>query len=74
MSSRMDGDPDPDRPPQQPVLFATGSEDAILPRSRRLAEATPNGTFVEIPDRHHFNTPGSRDFRAAGVEFFATSD
>ena len=56
------------------MLFATGSEDAILPRSRRLAEATPNGTFVEIPDRHHFNTPGSRDFRAAGVEFFATSD
>jgi len=64
-----DGDPDPARPPQQPVLFATGSEDAIIDRSRRLAEATPNGTFVEIPERHHFNTPGSRDFRRAGLEF-----
>ncbi|WP_236967004.1 alpha/beta fold hydrolase [Microbacterium aurantiacum] len=69
-----DGDPDPARPPQQPVLFATGSEDAILPRSLRLAEATPNGTFVEIPGRHHFNTPGSRDFRAAGLEFFRDAE
>jgi pimeloyl-ACP methyl ester carboxylesterase len=65
-----DADPDPENPPLQPILFATGSEDAILERSRGLAAATPNGTFVEIPDRHHFNTPGSRVFRAEAVEFF----
>jgi pimeloyl-ACP methyl ester carboxylesterase len=64
-----DADPDPAKPPQQPVLFATGSDDAILERSRRLASATPNGRFVEIPDRHHFNTPGSRVFRQVAIEY-----
>ena len=68
-----DADPDPDRPPQQPVLFATGSEDAILERSRGLAAATPHSEFVELPDRHHFNAPGSRVFRQAAVEFFAST-
>lgn len=65
-----DSDPDPTRPPRQPILFATGSDDAILEQSRRLADATPAGSFVELPDRHHFNAPGSRVFRQAGVEFF----
>lgn len=64
-----DADPDPSRPPRHPILFATGSDDAILERSRGLAVATPLGTFVEIPHRHHFNTPGSRAFRAAALEF-----
>ncbi|MEU1973158.1 alpha/beta fold hydrolase [Microbacterium sp. NPDC019599] len=64
-----DADPDPARPPQQPVLFATGSEDAILERSRLLADATPDGRFVEIPGRHHFNTPGSRVFRQEALAF-----
>jgi pimeloyl-ACP methyl ester carboxylesterase len=66
-----DADPDPAHPPTQSILFATGSEDAILERSRGLADATPNGTFVELPDRHHFNAPGSRVFRQAAVGFFA---
>jgi pimeloyl-ACP methyl ester carboxylesterase len=66
-----DADPDPAQPPQQQVLFATGSEDAILERSRALAAATPRGEFVELPDRHHFNAPGSRVFRQAAVEFFS---
>jgi pimeloyl-ACP methyl ester carboxylesterase len=65
-----DADPDPAHPPMQSILFATGSEDAILERSRLLADATPNGTFVELPGRHHFNAPGSRVFRQAAVEFF----
>lgn len=65
-----DADPDPEHPPLQRILFATGSEDAILERSRGLADATPNGVFVELPDRHHFNAPGSRVFRQAAVEFF----
>ena len=65
-----DADPDPSNPPAQRILFATGSEDAILERSRALAAATPNGTFVELPDRHHFNAPGSRVFRKAAIEFF----
>lgn len=66
-----DADPDPDRPPRQPVLFATGSEDAILERSRTLAASAPEGTFVEIPGRHHFNTPGSRAFRESALGFLA---
>jgi pimeloyl-ACP methyl ester carboxylesterase len=66
-----DADPDPERPPQQQVLFATGSEDAILQRSRALASTAPHGTFVEIPGRHHFNTPGSRVFREAALAFLS---
>jgi pimeloyl-ACP methyl ester carboxylesterase len=66
-----DANPDPANPPRQPVLFATGSDDAILEQSKQLADATPAGSFVELPDRHHFNAPGSRVFRQAAVEFFA---
>ncbi len=69
-----DVDPDPARPPVAPILFATGSEDAILPQSKALADATPNGSFVELPDRHHFNAPGSRVFRQAAVEFLSGRD
>ena len=65
-----DADPDVSHPPRQPVLFATGSEDAILEQSKLLAAATPNGTFLELPGRHHFNAPGSRDFRRGAIEFF----
>ncbi|MGW9630904.1 alpha/beta fold hydrolase [Agromyces sp. NPDC055520] len=65
-----DADPDIANPPLQPIMFATGSDDAILAQSRQLAEATPNGSFVELPGRHHFNAPGSRVFREAAVEFF----
>lgn len=64
-----ENDPDPSRPPQQPVLFATGSEDPILEDSRALAAMTPRGGFFEIPGRHHTNAPGSRAFRQAGLEF-----
>lgn len=66
-----DADPDPTHPPTAPVLFATGSADAIIEASRRLAASAPRGEFVEIPGRHHFNTPGSRDFRAAAIAFLA---
>jgi pimeloyl-ACP methyl ester carboxylesterase len=68
---RMSGtvDPDPSRAPGQPILFATGSEDAIIEGSRALASASPQGRFVEIPGRHHFNAPGSRFFREAAIEF-----
>ena len=68
-----DADPDVANPPVQPILFATGSDDAILPQSRALADATPTGSFVELPDRHHFNAPGSREFRQAAVEFFSAN-
>jgi len=68
-----DADPDPAFPPPQPILFATGSDDAILPQSRALAHATPTGSFVELPDRHHFNAPSSRVFRQAAVEFFSAA-
>ncbi|WP_127792486.1 alpha/beta fold hydrolase [Agromyces sp. LHK192] len=66
-----DADPDPSKPPTQPVLFVTGSEDAILERSKALADATPTGRFVELAGRHHFNAPGSRHFRQAALEFLA---
>ncbi|PWC03535.1 alpha/beta fold hydrolase [Agromyces badenianii] len=65
-----DADPDVAHPPRQPVLFATGSEDAILAQSKLLAGATPNGTFLELPGRHHFNAPGSRVFREGALGFF----
>lgn len=64
-------DPDPATAPPQPVLFATGSLDGIIEGSRALAAACPRGRFVEIPGRHHFNAPGSRDFRAAALSFLA---
>jgi len=59
--------------PTQQVLFATGSEDRILDASRALAEAAPQGSFFEIPGRHHFNAPTSRHFRDAAVEFLGTA-
>ena len=65
--------PDEANPPQQPVLFATGSEDPILPSSRRLADATPRGEFFEIPGRDHFNAPTSKHFRERAIEFLAST-
>lgn len=62
-------DPDPAHAPRQPVLFATGSLDAIIQGSRDLAAACPQGQFVEIPGRHHFNAPGARAFREAAITF-----
>ena len=64
--------PDPADPPQQPVLFAAGSEDPILPASERLAAATPHGEFFAIPGRNHFNAPIARDFRTRALEFLAS--
>lgn len=61
--------PDPGHPPQQPVLFATGSDDPILDASRRLAAAAPRGEFLEIPDRNHFSAPTSKVFRERGTRF-----
>ena len=68
-----DADPDASNPPRQSILFATGSEDAILEDSKKLADATPHGQFVELPARHHFNAPGSRVFRQAALEFFGAA-
>lgn len=63
--------PDPANPPAQPLLFATGSDDRILARSRELASVAPAGEFYEIPGRNHFNAPASRDFREAALAFLA---
>ncbi|WP_373695047.1 alpha/beta fold hydrolase, partial [Microbacterium maritypicum] len=60
-------DPDPSDAPTRPILFATGSKDAIIEGSRALAAAAPDGRFFEIPNRNHFNAPGSRDFKDAAV-------
>lgn len=67
----MRGGPEPGagNAPTQPLLFATGSEDRILPASRELAETAPNGRFFEIPGRNHFNAPTARPFRMAAIEF-----
>ena len=61
--------PGPENAPPQPVLFATGSEDSILEKSRALAAATPQGSFFEVPGRNHFNAPTSRAFRDAAIAF-----
>lgn len=62
-------DPHPAHAPQQPVLFATGSQDAVIGGSRRLANVARQASFFEIPGRHHFNAPGSRAFRVAALNF-----
>jgi pimeloyl-ACP methyl ester carboxylesterase len=56
--------------PVQPLLFATGSEDRILPASRELAGIAPHSRFFEIPGRNHFNAPTARPFRTAAIDFF----
>ncbi|MGN6444647.1 alpha/beta fold hydrolase [Amnibacterium sp.] len=61
--------PDPANPPQQPVLFATGALDPILPASERLAAAAPQGEFFAIPGRNHFNAPTAGTFRTRALEF-----
>ena len=63
--------PDPANPPQQPLLFATGSEDRILDASRALAASAPRGEFFEIPGRDHFNAPTSKHFRERALAFLA---
>ncbi|MFD1720634.1 alpha/beta fold hydrolase [Amnibacterium endophyticum] len=63
--------PDPADPPQQPVLFAAGSEDPILEATRRLAAATPRSELVELAGRNHFNAPTARAFRDAAIAFLA---
>jgi hypothetical protein len=64
--------PDPENPPSQPILFATGSEDRIIEASRSLASAAPHGTFFEIPGRNHFNAPTSKHFRDAALGFLSS--
>jgi pimeloyl-ACP methyl ester carboxylesterase len=61
--------PDPANPPQQPVLFAAGSEDPILAASERLSASAPHGEFFLIPGRNHFNAPTARAFRTRALEF-----
>jgi pimeloyl-ACP methyl ester carboxylesterase len=65
--------PDPANPPQQPVLFAAGSADPILPASERLAAAAPRGEFFLIPGRNHFNAPTARAFRDRALEFLSAT-
>ncbi len=65
--------PDIANPPRQPILFATGSEDSILERSRGMAEAAPAGEFFEIPGRNHFNAPTSKAFRDRALEFLTAT-
>jgi len=66
--------PDPNHPPLQPLLFATGSDDPILDASRALAAAVPHGEFFDIPGRNHFTAPTSRPFRDRAVSFLAAAD
>jgi pimeloyl-ACP methyl ester carboxylesterase len=66
--------PTPGNAPTQPLLFATGSDDPIIAKSRALCAATSSGEFFEIPGRNHFNAPTSREFRQAAIRFLrATS-
>jgi len=66
--------PDPANPPQQPALFAAGSEDPILAASERLAAAAPHGEFFRIEGRNHFNAPTARAFRTRALEFLAETE
>ncbi|MBF0672960.1 MAG: alpha/beta hydrolase [Salinibacterium sp.] len=57
--------------PRQALLLATGTEDPLLEQSRSLSEAAPDASFLELPGRHHFNAPTSRDFRHPAIEFLS---
>lgn len=58
-----------ERTPSQPILVAAGTLDSVFEDARALSARLPNGAFVEIEKRHHFNAPGARQFREAGISF-----
>ena len=68
-----DENPDMGDAPRQPILVAAGTEDTIFDDAKHLASLLPDGNFLEIPKRHHFNAPGSRQFKEAGIEFLKRS-
>jgi pimeloyl-ACP methyl ester carboxylesterase len=65
--------PDPAAPPSVPLLVAAGDRDPVRHDSRALAEAAPDGRYLELPDRDHFSAPTSRVFRQAAIEFLTGS-
>ncbi|MFV0533365.1 MAG: alpha/beta fold hydrolase [Cumulibacter sp.] len=64
-----DENPDMGDAPRQPTLVAAGTVDSIFDDAKHLASLLPHGAFVEIPGRHHFNAPGARRFKDAGIDF-----
>jgi pimeloyl-ACP methyl ester carboxylesterase len=64
-----DENPDMGDAPQQPTLIAAGTDDTIFDDAKYLASLLPDGSFIEIPKRHHFNAPGARQFKDAGIDF-----
>jgi pimeloyl-ACP methyl ester carboxylesterase len=66
--------PDPADPPSVPLLVAAGDADPVASDSRRLADAAPLGTFLELPDRDHFSAPTSRVFRQGAIDFLGRND
>ena len=64
-----DENPDMGDAPQQPTLVAAGTDDTIFEDAKYLASLLPDGSFIEIPKRHHFNAPGARQFKDAGLDF-----
>lgn len=59
--------------PRLPALLVTGSEDAVAPGSRALAEAS-GAAFVELPGRGHLSAVGARGFKDAVIEFLLRLD
>jgi len=56
---------------QQPVLVVSGEHDPVLGRGPRLAEAFPNGTYMEIPKADHFSLAASSRVKKAIAEFMS---
>ena len=54
---------------QQPVLVVSGENDPVLGKGPRLAEALPNGRYMEIPKADHFSLAASSRVKKAIAEF-----
>ena len=56
-----------------PVLVVSGECDPVLGRGPRLAQAIPQGRYVEIPGADHFMLARDETAQVAAVEFLAGS-
>ena len=52
-----------------PVLVVSGEKDPVLGQGPRLAEALPNGEYLEIPKADHFNLAAKSNVKNAIVDF-----
>ena len=57
-----------------PVLVVSADNDLVLGTGARLAEALPNGTFLEIAGADHFSLALDEDVQTAVADFLANAN